>query len=60
MMSRVGPRKPRRGALTIEFLENRNLLTVSPAHGVRASVIDSEFKSMIEKIAAAGSRRRIR
>ncbi|MFI5457786.1 MAG: hypothetical protein ACHRXM_20285 [Isosphaerales bacterium] len=48
MMNKVDSKKPRKIGPTIEALENRNLLTVLPVHGIRSSVIQAVLKPMIE------------
>ena len=48
MMNKVGTKKPRKIGPTIEALENRNLLTVSPVHGIRSSVIQAVLKPITE------------
>jgi len=44
MMNKVDSKKPRKIGPTIEALENRNLLTVLPVHGIRSSVIQAVLR----------------
>jgi len=48
MMNKVDSKKPRKIGPTIEALENRNLMTVLPVHGIRSSVIQAVLEPMIE------------
>ena len=48
MINRVDSRKPRKTGPTIEALENRNLLTVLPVHGIHSTVIQAVRAPTIE------------